>query len=338
MIRKPTSILVIQLMIYIQIALLIVILLANVALVVVPDHAWSGWDAFKSKQLELLQIPAYTWGMFGKAAIKLAIPLIILFSTIYSIWKKRYIYAVMLTIAMLVFSANPIQELLVGIAAVLFFTRSARNYFKGVDAKAAHAPDGGESVIDVEGETVAEDDGEPSAERTAVQTPKAKSYAEPEVTIREATPSDADTIHSLMLLAFEEYRAAIPPSTALDETSDGIEQALRENKETAVILYEDDAAVAMVRYRIEGDMLYFFRLSVVPAKRRRGYAKRLIKHLEQMGKAQGLARSRCKVRQAVQNNLAMYQDLGYEIVDQELVVRPAGAVKTLTLEKSLVTF
>ena len=67
-----------------------------------------------------------------------------------------------------------------------------------------------------------------------------------EVTIRQAVPEDADTIHSLMLISFEEYRATIPPSSALEETSEGILEALQGGNESAAILYEDDTAVAMV--------------------------------------------------------------------------------------------
>ncbi|TVX98358.1 GNAT family N-acetyltransferase [Cohnella terricola] len=138
-----------------------------------------------------------------------------------------------------------------------------------------------------------------------------------------------------MMMAFEEYRTATPPSSALEETEESVLEALREGSESAAILYEDDTATAMVRFKYEGETIYFFRLSVVPHRRRRGYAKQLIKWIEKQGVSKGLTISRCKVRQSVQNNLMLYQDMGYEIVDQELVVRPAGTVKALTMEKKL---
>ncbi|TFE28223.1 GNAT family N-acetyltransferase [Cohnella luojiensis] len=138
-----------------------------------------------------------------------------------------------------------------------------------------------------------------------------------------------------MLIAFEEYRTAIPPSSALEETDESVSKALREGSESAAILYEDDTAAAMVRFKYIGDAIYFFRLSVVPNRRRRGYARQLVKWIEKQGISKGLNISRCKVRQSVQNNLVLYQDMGYEIVDTELVVRPQGTVKALTMEKKL---
>jgi ribosomal protein S18 acetylase RimI-like enzyme len=93
--------------------------------------------------------------------------------------------------------------------------------------------------------------------------------------------------------------------------------------------------MAMVRFKYDGDAIYFYRLSVVPNRRRRGYAKQLVKWIEKQGITKGMNMSRCKVRQSVQNNLVLYQDMGYEIVNQELVVRPAGTVKALTMEKKL---
>lgn len=157
----------------------------------------------------------------------------------------------------------------------------------------------------------------------------------PLVKIREATPSDADRIHSLMLQAFEEYREAVPPSSALEEEAQPIRVALEEQQESAVILEEDDVPVAMARFRYEESAIYFFRLSVLPAKRKRGYAKELIQWIEQKGVSRNKNVSRCKVRQTAQNNIQLYIDRGYEVVGQELVVRPQGTVKAFTMEKPL---
>lgn len=162
-----------------------------------------------------------------------------------------------------------------------------------------------------------------------------KPSADPVVEIREAGPEDAEVVHSLMLEAFEEYRAAVPPSSALDETVESVREALESGGESAVILYEDDIPAAMVRYRLEEDAIYFFRLSVAPPRRKRGYARQLVEWVERKGRSQGLSFSRCKVRQSVHRNLVLYENMGYEIKDQELVVRPEGSVKALLLEKNL---
>lgn len=162
-----------------------------------------------------------------------------------------------------------------------------------------------------------------------------KPSADPAVEIREAGAEDAEVVHSLMLEAFEEYRAAVPPSSALDETAESVREALESGGESAVILYEDDIPAAMVRYRFEEDAIYFFRLSVAPPRRKRGYARQLVEWVERKGRSQGLSFSRCKVRQSVHRNLVLYENMGYEIKDQELVVRPEGSVKALLLEKNL---
>ncbi|MFC5528679.1 GNAT family N-acetyltransferase [Cohnella yongneupensis] len=232
------------------------------------------------------------------------------------------------------------------IIVLLFFLRSTRVYFQNKPQPEAEEDDSEEESSDDE-----ESDGESDSELSegdeqdeaevkqskpaAIDKPKSKAKTGLEVTIRQAVPEDADTIHALMLISFEEYRVTVPPSSALEETSEGILEVLQNGGESAAILYEDDTAVAMVRYKFEGDAIYFFRLSVIPSKRLRGYAKQLVKWIEHQGTSKGMNASRCKVRQTVQNNVRMYQDLGYEIVDQELVVRPTGSVKALTLEKSL---
>ncbi|GIO14195.1 hypothetical protein J19TS2_37500 [Cohnella xylanilytica] len=162
-----------------------------------------------------------------------------------------------------------------------------------------------------------------------------KPSADPVVEIREAGAEDAEVVHFLMLEAFEEYRAAVPPSSALDETAESVREALESGGESAVILYEDDIPAAMVRYRFEEDAIYFFRLSVAPPRRKRGYARQLVEWVERKGRSQGLSFSRCKVRQSVHRNLVLYENMGYEIKDQELVVRPEGSVKALLLEKNL---
>ncbi len=254
---------------------------------------------------------------------------------IYLVNKRRFLPTIIITFVIFVLSylANPIQFLLSVILILLVLLRPTRNYFRGIGTTKA------EPAVEEPSESDAETEGGESedarAEQVVVPLAKPKLRKDPEVYIREATPEDSDTIYSLMMIAFEEYRTAIPPSSALEETDESIAQALKEQSEFAAILYEDDTATAMVRFKYDGDAIYFYRLSVVPNRRRRGYAKQLVKWIEKQGISKGMNISRCKVRQSVQNNLVLYQDMGYEIVNQELVVRPAGTVKALTMEKNL---
>ncbi|MEH7360153.1 GNAT family N-acetyltransferase [Priestia megaterium] len=101
-----------------------------------------------------------------------------------------------------------------------------------------------------------------------------------------AQPEEAATVHDLMLQAFSVYRDSVPPSSALDETTESIMQSLKHGKE-AVILYVENKPVAMARFTLEETSLYFYRLSVIPAFQGKGLAKRLIQWLETYAKECG---------------------------------------------------
>jgi len=281
-----------------------------------------------------------TEATFNLIAINLTIEFLCMVLLAVFIRKRKQFLALIAVIVALLFPTNQILMFTTILLILLFFLRSTREYFKGIAQPSAKGKEDGANsaeVIEVEGETVA--DGSESAdeapERPAAAAPKTRAKTDLEVSIRQAGPEDADTVHALMMMSFEEYRTSIPPSSALEETSESVLEALQSGSESAAILYEDDVAVAMVRYKFEGDAIVFFRLSVIPSKRRRGYAKRLVKWIEHQGTAKGMNAARCKVRQTVQNNVRMYQDMGYEILDTELVVREAGTVKALSMEKSL---
>ena len=270
------------------------------------------------------------------AIFKLSLELLVTVGIFILIRRRKHMLAITCAVASVLLITSVPQLLASVLIVLLFFLRNTRVYFQSKPEPAAKADNAVPEVIDVEGERVDEVTGaEVEAPSRPVAQPKARAKTDLEVAIRQARPEDADTIHSLMLMSFEEYRSSIPPSSALEETSEGILEGLQGGSESAAILYEDDVAVATVRYRFEGETITFFRLSVIPSKRRRGYAKQLVKWVEHQGTSKSMNASRCKVRQTVQNNVRMYQDMGYEIIDTELVVRPTGSVKALTLEKDL---
>lgn len=266
--------------------------------------------------------------------VTLAVPLAAMIMMLSLIKKRKLFPSLLAALVMFIFPSDQIQYMLSVVLVLLFFLPSTRGYFRGSVAaappkKRAPAESGDVEEASEEAKAALEEPDE------APERPLAKLRKDPEIGIREATPADADTVYALMMMAFEEYRTATPPSSALDETEESVQEALSSGAESAAILYEDDTATAMVRFKYDGEAIYFFRLSVVPNRRRRGYARQLVKWIETQGVAKGMKISRCKVRQSVQNNLVLYQNMGYEIVDQELVVRPAGTVKALTLEKKL---
>ncbi|GAK08499.1 GNAT family N-acetyltransferase [Geomicrobium sp. JCM 19038] len=133
-----------------------------------------------------------------------------------------------------------------------------------------------------------------------------------------ATPDDATIVCTLMHDAFAEYKHATPSSSALLETPDSVREGLN-GGEKALIGMEGDKPVAMLRYVISDDDLYFFRLSVPPENQGNGYAKKLITALEAEAKTLGKQSVSCRVRTAVDRNMVLYQRLGYET--EEIVTK-----------------
>ncbi|MFC4304879.1 GNAT family N-acetyltransferase [Cohnella boryungensis] len=263
----------------------------------------------------------------------ITIPIISMLVLLWLINRRKHFPSLIVLFVVLWFSIDQIQFMLSIIIVLMYFLKQTRDYFRGetfADTSKSRAAGEGEASEGEDAVKAALKEPDEAPER-----PLAKLKKDPEITIREATPEDANTVYALMRMAFEEYRTATPPSSALDETEESIQEALADQSQFAVILFEEDTATAMVRYQYDGDAIYFFRLSVVPHRRRRGYARQLVKWIEKQGVTKGLKISRCKVRQSVQNNLVLYQNMGYEVTDQELIVRPAGTVKALTLEKKL---
>lgn len=324
---QPTTIRIAKWLMVIICALSLFTLVMNLKVIVAPTT---------EQQAELNKLTSAQISMF---IITLLFPLIASLLSIWWIRGKRRMPAIMAVLLVLFISQRDILMLpLSFVSVIMLFLRPSREYFMGTGIPAAPKA----SAAAVSGQTSEEEKaaGEDEAADQAVDSApvpaqrSALSKSDPVVDIRAVGPESAGTVHHLMMEAFEEYRATVPPSSALDETVESVRAAM-EQGQGAAILYEEDLPVAAVRYEMSGDTIQFFRLSVIPQRRRRGYGKRLVKWIEHQGVSKGLDICRCKVRQTVQNNVAMYQDMGYEIVDQELVVRPAGTVKTLTMEKKL---
>lgn len=145
----------------------------------------------------------------------------------------------------------------------------------------------------------------------------------------------AHIVHKVMMQAFKEYEHATPPSSALSETVDSIEQALN-NGEHAFISYMEDQPVAMVRFTLNEEGIYFFRLSVIPEKQGQGLAKTLIAEVENYARAQGKTVSECKVRMSVPRNIELYRSLGYVITKETMAENLNGiSLPVVTMEKIL---
>jgi len=132
-----------------------------------------------------------------------------------------------------------------------------------------------------------------------------------------------------------EYEHATPPSSALNETLESIEQAMK-NGEQAFIGYINEQPVAMVRFTLSTKGIYFFRLSVIPEKQGRGLAKALIEELEQFACTKGKMISECKVQMSVPRNIELYRSLGYVVTKEDKEENRNGfAISVATMEKQL---
>ena len=116
---------------------------------------------------------------------------------------------------------------------------------------------------------------------------------------------DIAIIHDVMIQAFSEYKNEVSPSSALQETHQMITDSFKSG-EQALIAYENNQPIGMVRFKLNKSILYFYRLSVIPQKQGKGVAKNMLEYLETYGKKQGANEIQCKVRATVSKNISLY--------------------------------
>lgn len=119
-----------------------------------------------------------------------------------------------------------------------------------------------------------------------------------------------ELIVQIMHEAFKEY--VNPPSSAIIETERAVKKALA-NGQKAIVGLNNDGAVAMARYDIKEGILTFSRVSVLSSQRGKGYAKRLVAHLENIAKQQSVQWIACDVRANESRNIRLYESCGMHI-------------------------
>lgn len=134
--------------------------------------------------------------------------------------------------------------------------------------------------------------------------------------IVRANSSDAPIIHDIMVRAFKVFEYATPPTSALKETVSSITTAL-EHEEQAFIAYLQNEAVGMVRFRIDENELFFYRLATLPEFQGKGVAKKILHHIESYAIQHNIRRIQCHVRKNVAKNIALYHALGYQIEEEK---------------------
>lgn len=154
--------------------------------------------------------------------------------------------------------------------------------------------------------------------------------------MRLAEAKDAHLVHAVMMAAFEEYRYIEIPSSALDETVHSIQESLSSNSEKALLYIQHDVPIGSARFKLSEDSLYFSRLSVCPKERGKGVAKSMLAWLEAYARQHGKREIRCQVRMSIPQNIKLYKSVGYEICDEEVVVKPNGKnIKTVFMKKNI---
>jgi predicted N-acetyltransferase YhbS len=139
----------------------------------------------------------------------------------------------------------------------------------------------------------------------------------PRIVLRAATAVDAPTLAATIAASFEEYRGKlVPESGAFRETADTIAAELA-TEAGAIIAERNGEVVGCVMVKLlEGD-LYLGRLSVVPAARGQGIARRLIEAVEDEARRRELLGVRLGVRIVLTGNQRLFSSLGYVEISRE---------------------
>ncbi len=127
------------------------------------------------------------------------------------------------------------------------------------------------------------------------------------VRIVELTADDAPTVRTIMQSAFAEY---ITPDFSYGterETDASIAEELRTGGHAIAVL-EEDVPVAIAKYFPEEGtgLLYFWRVSVLPSRRGRGHADRMIEWITATARAEGYDGIACNVVPRHRGLVAVY--------------------------------
>jgi predicted N-acetyltransferase YhbS len=142
------------------------------------------------------------------------------------------------------------------------------------------------------------------------------------VVLRTAVAGDAAVLAATIAAAFEQYRGRlVPESAAFRETADAISRELAAGSD-AIIAEQDGEVLGCVVIKPVGADdsaadLYFGRLSVTPAARGRGIARRLVAAVEDEARRRGLAGVRLGVRIVLTENQRLFTSLGYVETSRE---------------------
>jgi ribosomal protein S18 acetylase RimI-like enzyme len=135
--------------------------------------------------------------------------------------------------------------------------------------------------------------------------------------LRAATLADATALADTIATAFAQYRGKlVPESGAFRETAEAITDELDKGASAIVAERNGEMLGCVMTKELEGD-LYFGRLSVLPAARGLGLARRLVEAVEADARSRGLAGVRLGVRVVLTDNQRLFNSLGYREISRE---------------------
>jgi ribosomal protein S18 acetylase RimI-like enzyme len=132
-----------------------------------------------------------------------------------------------------------------------------------------------------------------------------------EVTIRQATPADAEEIAAVSASAVATLRQTYRPN----------QQALAKKQEiaetlTRLVAVLNGQVVGSVDYRLDSGRMHFLSLDVLADYRRQGVARQLLAELARIGRHAGATRlATYTVTQT--GNPAIFERLGFRIISEE---------------------
>jgi ribosomal protein S18 acetylase RimI-like enzyme len=144
------------------------------------------------------------------------------------------------------------------------------------------------------------------------------------------------SVHQIMLEAFAEYNSYDIPSSAMNEPVSSIKQFIQNGSEHAILCFFDGKPLGSVRFKMDENSLYFFRLSVTPEARGKGIAKAMIKWLEEYAQEKGNDKVFCRVRKDTPQNVQFYGSCGFEISKEETIINKDGnLVEIIEMDKKV---
>ncbi|MCL4248268.1 MAG: GNAT family N-acetyltransferase [Anaerolineae bacterium] len=136
------------------------------------------------------------------------------------------------------------------------------------------------------------------------------------IEITEATAAEAALVHHVMQAAFSQYsQDSFPAFAAHHETVDDVAAAMHQGG--AVLAWLWGEAVGSARYRLQPEHFIIERVSVLPEYQGRGIAGAMMSYLETVALSYGYAHVELMTRHSLTKNIALYQRLGYELVETD---------------------